>query len=299
MKGLRFTPLIILLCMTLQSCKEDGMPKQNIGTIEYYPSFLWVDEKTTPLEKTLTTEYSQDAHQDPASYADFAVIPDREANTPDLTLYVNGRECENGRFRLTPAEDSVNITISLPPGTEQGSYTYTLQLYDTDLNRVNNSVVSEEGDAVDIEYWIVEYDRMMNPLKRWLLIILLCIFSFLLLWFSVFRPIFFPHFSYPAKTISIKQGLVTIAAIHVNFKGAKEIIITGDSKPEHQSVLNRLFTGRTEYVTTNIQGSVIIKPGGKRRMFIIAIGYNVTPSIDPPMIGVVTIKNTTTTITIR
>ena len=159
-------------------------------------------------------------------------------------------------------------------------------------------MLSDTYETIDLGHWIVKYETRMNPLAKWLAVILLCFFVCLLLWFAVLRPIFFPHFHHPVKTVSIKQGLVTVAAIRVKFKGAKEIIITSDSKIQRQSSLSRLFTGRTEYVITCIQGSVSIRPDGNRRMFIIAKGHTVTPSTNPPVMGVVTAQNGATVITI-
>ena len=298
MKTRLLIPFLLSVLLLCQSCSDKSLPSQTVGTVSHYPSFLWVKEKTQPIERTLYTDFSRDAKLDSTTFASFILTPDPRVNTPEIELFIDGILCENGRFTIPSSADSVNIRISLPEKTEQGSYTYTLRLYDSDLNRINNTILSDTYETIDLGHWIVKYETRMNPLAKWLMVILLCLFACLLLWFAVLRPTFFPHFRHPVKTVSIKQGLVTVAAIRVKFKGAKEIIITSDSKIQRQSSLSRLFTGRTEYVITCIQSSVSIRPDGNRRMFIIAKGYTVTPSTNPPVMGVVTAQNGTTVLTI-
>ena len=55
---LYITAFILLAC--LSSCTKGE--SVSFGTVEYYPSFLWVDSNITPVKKTFDFDFSQDAN---------------------------------------------------------------------------------------------------------------------------------------------------------------------------------------------------------------------------------------------
>ena len=116
---------IFLIC--LSSCKKDeGV---TFGTVEYYPSFLWVDSKTTPVTKTFDFDFSQDA-KDYDSYAEFQFVDNvgKAISTDVMQIVIDGKECPNNRFRIESDVTQKRLTFKFCPNAEEGKHQGYLKL---------------------------------------------------------------------------------------------------------------------------------------------------------------------------
>ncbi|MBQ6061996.1 MAG: hypothetical protein IJK87_00005, partial [Prevotella sp.] len=97
---------IILL---LSSCKDNSI---SFGTVEYYPSFLWVDANITPVTKTFDFDFSEDAKNDSHSFAEFQFVDNdgKPISTEVMQVYDNGERLKDNKLRVGSEVDSKQLT---------------------------------------------------------------------------------------------------------------------------------------------------------------------------------------------
>lgn len=268
---------VILIC--LSSCKKDE--SVSFGTIGYYPDFLWVDSKTTPVSKILDFDFSQDA-KDYDSYAEFQFVDNagNEISTDIMQIVIDGKECPNNRFRINCDVASKEITFKFSPDAVEGKYQGYLKLVSHQLDRLDSQPL-KAGQKVDAFQWTLNYDKRMNPLAKFVMWVGIVMLSMLIIWFIIFRPIFYPRFGSIQKTFNIPG----MAPLVIRFKGARMVVLAA-SHPKKQSVWNRFWTGKIIYQThPAFVVPIVFKPSRGRRVLskVQAGSYQVMPN---PMPGV-------------
>lgn len=268
---------VILIC--LSSCKKDE--SVSFGTIGYYPDFLWVDSKTTPVSKILDFDFSQDA-KDYDSYAEFQFVDNagNEISTDIMQIVIDGKECPNNRFRINCDVASKEITFKFSPDAVEGKYQGYLKLVSHQLDRLDSQPL-KAGQKVDAFQWTLNYDKRMNPLAKFVMWVGIVMLSMLIIWFIIFRPIFYPRFGSIQKTFNIPG----MAPLVIRFKGARMVVLAA-SHPKKQSVWNRFWTGKIIYQThPAFVVPIVFKPSRGRRVLskVQAGNYQVMPN---PMPGV-------------
>lgn len=268
---------VILIC--LSSCKKDE--SVSFGTIGYYPDFLWVDSKTTPVSKILDFDFSQDA-KDYDSYAEFQFVDNagNEISTDIMQIVIDGKECPNNRFRINCDVASKEITFKFSPDAVEGKYQGYLKLVSHQLDRLDSQPL-KAGQKVDAFQWTLNYDKRMNPLAKFVMWVGIVMLSMLIIWFIIFRPIFYPRFGSIQKTFNIPG----MAPLVIRFKGARMVVLAA-SHPKKQSVWNMFWTGKIIYQThPAFVVPIVFKPSRGRRVLskVQAGSYQVMPN---PMPGV-------------
>ena len=268
---------VILIC--LSSCKKDE--SVSFGTIGYYPDFLWVDSKTTPVSKILDFDFSQDA-KNYDSYAEFQFVDNagNAISTDIMQIVIDGKECPNNRFRINCDVTSKEITFKFSPDAVEGKYQGYLKLVSHQLDRLDSQPL-KAGQKVDAFQWTLNYDKRMNPLAKFVMWVGIVMLSMLIIWFIIFRPIFYPRFGSIQKTFNIPG----MAPLVIKFKGARMVVLAA-SHPKKQSVWNRFWTGKIIYQThPAFVVPIVFKPSRGRRVLskVQAGSYQVMPN---PMPGV-------------
>ncbi len=266
-----------LIC--LSSCKKDE--SVTFGTVEYYPSFLWVDSKTTPVTKTFDFDFSPDAKKYD-SYAEFQFVDNegKAINTDIMQVKVDGKKIPNNRFRIGSDVASKKLTFGFSPNAHDGKHQGYFKLISHQLDRIDSQPL-RIGQKADAFQWTLYYDKRMNPLAKVVIWIGIAIFSMLIIWFIIFRPIFFPRFGSIQKTFNIPG----MAPLILRFKGARMVVVAA-SYSKKQSAWNRFWTGKILYKThPAFVAPIIFKPSeGSRVLAKVQVGtYQVTPN---PMPGI-------------
>ena len=226
-----------LICFS--SCKKDE--SVTFGTVEYYPSFLWVDSKLTPVTKTFDFEFSQDA-KDYDSYAEFQFVDNggQAISTDIMQIKVDGETCPDNRFRISSDMASKEVTFEFSPNAQDGKHQGYLKLVSHQLDRLDSQPLTERK-KVDAFQWTLKYDKRMNPLAKVLMWIGICLLAIFVIWLVILRPILFQRFKNIKKGIYFKDS----PPITINFKGARLVVL--DSKSHKQSNWDKLFKGKIIY----------------------------------------------------
>lgn len=239
--------------------------RQKMGKVSHYDDFLFVRGKILPINHAIEFSFNDDAKADKTTFAEFAFVDnDGHAISPkDMIVSVDGEKLNNNRFRITPSHEKVNIEISFPSGAKKGKHQGYLRLIKHNLHRLNsNECVGQTSDAFQ---WTVYNSKTMNPLAKALMWLVILVASALLLWFIVIKPIKYPRFSKFRKMVLVKKNGVVVAQFTCNFKGAKRVIFA--TGKQHQSMLNRLFTGRIDtIVNPNFEDPITFLPRKKKAM---------------------------------
>lgn len=273
---------ILLIC--LSSCKKDE--SVSFGTVKYYPNFLWVDSKTTPVTKTFDFDFSQDA-KDYDSFAEFQFVDNegKTISTNIMQIMIDGKECPNNRFRISSDIASKELTIKFSPNAQDGKHQGYLKLVGHELDRLDSQPL-KAGQKVDAFQWTLNYDKRMNPLAKVLMWIGIGLLAMLTIWFFIFRPIFYPRFGSIQKTFNVPG----MAPLIVRFKGARKVVVAA-SHPKRQSAWNRFWTGKILYKThPAFVSPIVFKPKKGHKVFsrVQAGSYQVMPN-PMPGIGAATI----------
>lgn len=268
---------LFLICMS--SCKKDE--SVSFGTVEYYPSFLWVDSKTTPVTKSFDFDFSQDAKAY-NSFAEFQFVDNegKAISTNIMQIVIDGKECPNNRFRISSDIASKELTIKFSPNAPDGKHQGYLKLVSHQLDRLDSQSL-KAGQKVDAFQWTLNYDKRMNPLAKVLMWILIGIAVLVAVWQVCIRPIRYPRFGSIQKTFNVPG----MAPLIVRFKGARMVVLAA-SHPKKQSAWNRFWTGKILYKThPAFVSPIVFKPNrGRRVLAKVQVGsYQVMPN---PMPGV-------------
>ena len=247
--------LVSLFLICLISCDKNG--GISFGTAEYYPSFLWVDEKSTPVTKTFDFEFSEDAQNDHSCFAEFQFV-DQEGkpiSTDKMQVTIDGEKIKNNRFRINSNVKSKEISFMFSPNAEEGKHQGYLKLVGHNLERLNEQPLSP-SQQVNAFKWTLNYDQVMNPLAKVLMYIGFGLLGLLLLWFALIRWMVYDY---------IKVGSIRITEPYFSqrrIKGARQVVFT--NRRIKQGKLNRLFTGKIIYEINPVWTTpVIFEPTSK------------------------------------
>ena len=133
----------------------------------------------------------------------------------------------------------------------------------------------------------VYFTHHLNPLLVWLSWIVTLIAVISLLWFLIFRRLFYPHFKSCLKTFIIPNQ----APLIVKMTGARMVIISSEQKK--QSFWDALIKGPVILKShPAFTSPVIMRPAKGRRILVKADNsiYRVSPN-PIPVIGTATIDN--------
>ena len=225
----------------------------NMGKATWYDSFLFCGaSEPEQLDLDLNTVFNGEAKKDGA-IVEFSVTETDGAK--GFRLLHNGKPIENGRITLSAKAGDKNIlSIVYDKDAEEGTRYLTLKpVAKGNLDKINDQPVEEYTLSVRSKYC-----EKWNPLKTILMWTGIILGAVLLLWFIVLKHILYPTIK--VTTIQINEPYFS----KVKVKGARRVVFT--NKIMHQSMINRLFTGRIEYKKNEVWTSPLaFEPGSKKR----------------------------------
>jgi hypothetical protein len=270
--------LLPLLLFLLFSCKEENT--LDMGTISYYPSFLFCHERTLPIDKTIDLQFSEDALANDDIYADFIFVDnnDQPLRPDELSIEVDGYVLTDNILHVSNKDQSKHLTLSMPPSSVEGKHQGYLKLIDHNLNRIDN-IVLQNGEEANVLQWTIYYKVKMNPLLKIIIWFIIVIASCVLLWFAILRRLFYPHFGRFVKPILIKQNGKVVAQMNCSFKGARKVVFT--NRPIKQSMFGKIFKGKIYIVVNPLFVDNLVFVPYKRGALAHGNGYIVNPNPIP------------------
>lgn len=297
MKKLLF---ILIALLAFSSCKnvDDKFPDFHLGTVEYYPKFLWSDSRLFKLNKDFIFEFSEDAKADRTCFAEIEFV-DKEGNrvsTDILNIEVNGKLLEDNVYKAQSEIDSAVFVFSFSEKAESGKYQGFVRLANHKLDRFGNQPLGNR-QSVEVMKWSIYYDKQWNPLATFLLVagclIILCLFF----WFLILRPIFYPHFGKCRKSVLVMENQQMRTQLNIVFTGVRMVVIS--NKKISQSIFAICFKGKIiSIVNPYFDEQLIFTPAKRKKVRVLGMNYTSTPN-PMPYNGTAEIKNIRKNINIK
>lgn len=274
---------LLVLCMI--SCKDNSI---DFGTVEYYPDFLWSKSSVTPVKKIFDFDFSQDAKDDPNSFAEFQFVDNdgKPINTNEMQVFIDGKQLVDNKFVVKSDVSSIVLLFTFSPTVKEGNHQGYLKLINHQLDRLDSQPLTS-GQKVDAFQWTLSYDKCMNPLAKALMWIGIGIIAILAVWFIVLRPIIYPRFGSIQKTFNVPG----MAPLIVKMTGARMVVISSEQKK--QGFWDALIKGSVVYKSHPSFISPITMRPTKGRKILVRVDsstYRVSPN-PMPGIGTATIDN--------
>lgn len=267
------------------SCKDNSI---DFGTVEYYPDFLWSKSSVTPVKKIFDFDFSQDAKDDPNSFAEFQFVDNdgKPINTNEMQVFIDGKQLVDNKFVVKSDVSSIVLLFTFSPTVKEGNHQGYLKLINHQLDRLDSQPLTS-GQKVDAFQWTLSYDKCMNPLAKALMWIGIGIIAILAVWFIVLRPIIYPRFGSIQKTFNVPG----MAPLIVKMTGARMVVISSEQKK--QGFWDALIKGSVVYKSHPSFISPITMRPTKGRKILVRVDsstYRVSPN-PMPGIGTATIDN--------
>lgn len=270
MKIVIYYPFLLLLLLT--SCKDNSI---SMGTVEFYPSFLWVESDLTPVIKTFDFDFSEDAQADKESFAEFQFVDNNGVpiSTEVMQISINGNTLKDNKLRINSNETSGKIVFSFSKDAPTGKYQGYLRLINHNLDRLDSQSL-KQGDKIDAFQWTLYYEKRMNPLAKCLMWTFFLTGLLLMLWFLFLKQFLFPRIRLSRMELSSKKGYY----MNKRINGSRMVVVTNNYKP--QSRLSKVFTGKITYIKDDIwTSSWELTPKGRKKAAIINLHgkYMISP----------------------
>lgn len=264
-----FTSLVII-CFS--SCETNNYRGYYLGKSKNYDNFLWCEsnwEKDILPEQVLQFSMGDIKFTKPIKMQ--IVYEDENGeyqpvNKAMMTILLNGKENPNvyNYITILPKDRNINLKFRFNKsiGKESKTIKLSLKILDPgDLDLINGQE-AKAGTILDTSIlWQADYELGWNPLQTFFMWLVIFIVTFLILWFLLFRRIFFPTFCFNNLQVIYMEGESKKGREDCSLYGARKIICYESAKS--QSGLNKIFCGRIEYLTNPFWSTpVIMKPNG-------------------------------------
>lgn len=272
------TMVLMALIWSLYGCQEkvDVNQVQDVSfqTAIYYPSFLFMGERSDTLTKTLKYEFNAWA-KDQNSNVLLGVYDDKEnlidASNNRLSLLINGKPNTSGKIELDSQKDSeggIKISMLFAPNEETIAHRGYIKVLQSDLDRINHI---SDLKAFPILSWSATQQVIWNPLKKYLIIGLLVLLAILLFWLFFLGPIVFSRFGRGALTIQ--------SPAFKNIRLHKSIGLTLSDHSIRQNWKERFFKGKElNYSNPLFPAPIRITPQSKNKIRIqLGPAYSIQP----------------------
>lgn len=231
----------------------DGQEEICADGVEWHDSFLWSD--STPDQKV-----EWDLSPIFANQLNSTVLRLKlECEDNDCQVWYNDELVGKDRIITIVPDNPAVLQVLFNHDAETGKRYFNLvPVGHESLDMINDQPVDNyEGTSLRTEYSVV-----WNPLKTFVFWLGIIILALLVLWFVVFKHIFFP---------TIKMGKVEMTGpqsyyVSKRLKGARKVVFT--SKKKSQNIISRIFTGEVRYVKADhFSPELTIQPsGGKKKV---------------------------------
>ena len=267
--------LMVLACLCFCSCETFSDKKADLkfGEIkELYPAF-GTDYKASILEKKLQLDFNQYAVLE-NSYVDLEFVNKDGQAINGIKFFVDGQPFKYPNYVRLRAKDYDNKTIRLGlqflEGIEEKNHKGFIRIKNSDLDRVDDTDLASTTNP-EIYRWTARYTKRMHPVVVGLLIFLATVLACLLLWFILFKRIFYPRFK-GGEFEFLKPDLGS-----VRIKGYRKFIMGGEEKVK-QGTLSKIFTGKIGQALRGEAFQLELNPHKKRGT--IWTRYKVDSSVD-------------------
>ncbi|MCR5395171.1 MAG: VWA domain-containing protein [Bacteroidales bacterium] len=245
----------------------------DLGECCYYDAFLWVDAK---MPDTLTFDIGpkfNDAAINANSRLKLQIKETTDLDSEELGQYellYNGKKCDNGMIDVCAGSPAI-LNIVPNVSAKDGKHYFEIKVVERSI--VNLESVNNEHPLDYEGSFRLDYDINMNPLKVFLIWMLIIIVAALFVWFLVIRPFMYP-------TIKVKSVQIESMPIckTIKVKGCRKVVFTNES--HKQSFLNWLFTGEVKYAKEDCWDSqwYMLPTSKKDRVKAIGTsGYSMNP----------------------
>ena len=243
MKFFNITISIVALSLFLLSCDKGGV---SLGTVKYYPGFIFSDSSMTPVTRTFDLEFSEDAKQDKNCFAEFQFVDNngKPVSTKEMQVSIGGKELKDNKFKVYSNDTEKQLTFTFSPNAKEGKHQGYLKLVSHNLDRLDSQQLSP-GQQAEAFQWTMHFKRTMNPFAKGLLWLLAVLCGLLLLWFLLLKQIVYPRIKLSRLQLQSDDGYY----VNKKINGTRMVVVTSNYKP--QGKLNRLFTGRILYIKDN------------------------------------------------
>lgn len=254
-----------LLLLLLTACSNDKDTSTFWGKTDYFSDFLFYKYEPVRMSKKILLDFNEDALElKDIQFGLYEKNQDGEYKSVKNTvrLYKNDSLCKSNILMINGNENEFILGIEFTPEAREGIHKWFLKTLNSGgLDRINEYDFSDDPLPLLLE-WRAENNKITNPLKLILNWILVIIAVLILIWIFVIRTQLYPTFK-PVKLY------LTYPQVQqpVNLRGNYKIICT--NKRKNQSLLNRIFVGRIEYVVNDFwDKEVEITPRDKKSIKI-------------------------------
>ena len=262
------TIVVVILSVVFVSCNRDDSNAAFWGKTNSYDPFLWKSQVPDTLKQTLCFDFNEDAVRymtSPLKLGVFKKDADGHlcrVNTDEMQLFVNGEPTEENVICVNASDKELEVGIVFnKDAQDKVHYWYIKPIDAAGLERVNDKESYGDDDALmEIK---VQKHHVMNPLAKGLMWFGIIILVSLLLWFVVFKYVFFPTFRATRLLLVGPEPYFS----QLKIKGYR-LCILSDS-PKKQSWINQLFTGKIKYEVNPIwTAPVVFIPRDKKTIRI-------------------------------
>ena len=241
MKNVCLKIIICLICITsFHSCKTE-LEGKNLGTSIHYDDFLWETYTPDTIFQTISIEADFDEPVTLGLFEKETCMPVGEK----IQLYSNGEFCTHNQITINPGDTQINLAFVYTTDESSKDQWYFCVVNPGDLDRIN-SKVAKNGLPLPEMTMKAERKHIANPLAKIVMWIGIILGALIILWFAVLRRLFISSFSITNMQVIYYNGDDKLANESITIKKARKIICS--SSTQKQSLINRIFLGRIEYL---------------------------------------------------
>lgn len=270
MSSNKILPIVfILVSVFFISCNKANDEKVVVwGKTNTYSPFLWKKQVPDTLKQTLCFDFNDDAMKymsEPLLLGVFKKDADgelRRVETDEMQLFVNGQAVEGNVIRVDASQKEIEAGVVFNPDAENKMhYWYIKPIYNAGLDRINDINTNDEDEAVmEIR---LRKRHVMNPLAEGLMWFGIMVLAALILWFVVFKRLFFPVFRVTRLQLTGPEPYLS----QLKLKGCRQCILSAN--PKKQSLLNKVFVGEIKYEVNPLwTAPVVVEPRDKKSVRI-------------------------------
>lgn len=233
-----------------------GVDELHAEANNWYDSFLWNDAASDGKVTWDLFPVFKNELENSRLVLKFQA-PDGQSD--DFRAWFNGQPVSNGsKINIEPNHPAV-LEVQFNHNASTGRRYFSLMPASiVELDFINGQPTNAyKGTSLKTDYNVV-----WNPLKTLLFWFAIALIACLLLWFLIFKRIFFP---------TIKMGKVTFTGpgsyyASKRIKGARKVVLS--SKRKSQNIFSRIFTGEIRFIKADHFSPelAIIPAGGKKKV---------------------------------
>lgn len=259
--------LLLIFPLWFWSCNKTAENPDKViwGETDYYNNFLFKKYEPIPMTHTLEFEFNEDARRLLNSDIEFEAVEKNEqekfVSTKGINLYKNGIICENNILKINRGEKSVELGIEFTEVATEGNHTLYLHVKNSGgLDRIDNTDLSSTDEIILAHEWVVKKDNVYNPLAKLLFWILVSIIVLIIILIIIIRA---NNPTFKIRKLQIeyytREGELIPPYNNLQIKGCYKVICT--NKNQKQSILSRLFKGKTAFVVNEFwDKEICLKP---------------------------------------